>query len=376
MSEFEKLYKETLRTLEEALGIPTNIVEEAERVYDKFLELLESVDGSEIVYEKFTNNFQLKLGKETYKDLTNKVYFEQVPNFSKPVLKKFVAPLLTALSIEKLKLRNLTNYENLTIELFVCVSSAEQQVLTKEVLESQKEEKMLSVIAHELHHSYSFSKQKSIVPKRMTDYKIVSQIEIPVGVIQQFFDNLYFVSAFEGLVGPSEIASKIAQRRIKKKDFVKFLDQDEVYKRLRRIENMEPVKFVETLKESVREIEEFLKKEGVTKDLRGDEKINKALSIIFERVVGKHREHLEDYVKSALQSILMNFKTEEEIKKDLESLREYCLEINREFKKFEGKELEYFLKKISEMKEIAGVLRKRLAKLYDLCFEEGIREEI
>jgi hypothetical protein len=375
MSEFEKLYKETLRTLEEALGIPTNIVEEAERVYDKFLELLESVDGSEIVYEKFTNNFQLKLGKETYKDLTTKVYFEQVPNFSKPVLKKFVAPLLTALSIEKLKLRNLTDYENLTIELFVCVSSAEQQMEAKEVLEIQKE-KMLSVIAHELHHSYSFSKQKSIVPKRMIDYKIVSQIEIPVGVIQQFFDNLYFVSAFEGLVGPSEIASKIAQRRIKKKDFVKFLDQDEVYKRLRRIENTEPVKFVETLKESVQEIEEFLKKERVVEDLQRDEKINKALAIIFERVVVKYREHLEDYVKSALQSILMNFKTEEEIKKDLESLREYCLEMNGDFKKFQGRELQYFLKKISEMKEIAGVLRKRLAKLYDLCFEEGIREEI
>lgn len=375
MSEFEKLYQETLQALEEALGIPDNIVEEAERVYEKFLELLESADGSKIVYEKFVSNFQLKLGKETYKDLTVKVYFESVPNLSKPVLKKFVAPLLTALSIEKIKLRNLTDYENLTIELFVCVSSAEQQVLTKEVFKSQKE-KMLSVIAHELHHSYSFSKQKSIVPKRMIDYKIVSRIEIPVKAAQQFFDNLYFVSAFEGLVGPSEIASKIVQRRIKKKDFVKFLDQDEIYKRLRRIENMEPVKFVEELKMSLQEIEAFLKKEGVMESLEEDEKINKALAIIFERVVVKHREHLEDYVKSALQSILINFKTEEEIKKDLESLREYCLEMNGDFKKFEGRELEYFLKKILKMKEIAGVLRKRLAKLYDLCFEEGVREEI
>ena len=375
MSEFEKLYKETLRTLEEALGIPTNIVEEAQRVYDEFLELLENVGGSKIVYEKFISNFQLKLGKETYKDLTTKVYFERVPNLSKPVLNKFVAPLLTALSIEKLKLKNLTDYKNLTIELFVCVSSAEQQVLTKEVFENQKE-KMLSVIAHELHHSYSFSKQKSIVPKQMINYKIVSQIEIPVEAIQQFFDNLYFVSAFEGLVGPSEIASKIVQRRIKKKDFVKFLDQDEIYKRLRRIENMEPVKFVEELKMSLQEIEEFLKKEGVMESLEEDEKINKALAIIFERVVVKHREHLEDYVKSALQSMIVNFKTEQEIRKDLRGLERYCLEMNSDFKKFEGRELQYFLKKILEMKEIAGVLRKRLAKLYDLCFEEGIREEI
>ena len=375
MSEFEKLYEKTLQSLEEAIGVPDNIVEEAERVYQEFIELLESVDGPKIVYEKFASNFRLKLGKETYKDLTSKVYFEKVPNLSKPVLKKFVAPLLTALSIEKLKLRNLTDYENLTIELFVCVSSAEQQVLTKEVFENQKE-KMLSVIAHELHHSYSFSKQKSIVPKQMIDYKIVSQIEIPVGVVQQFFDNLYFVSAFEGLVGPSEIASKIVQRRIKKKDFVKFLDQDEIYKRLRRIENMEPVKFVEELKMSLQEIEEFLKKEGVAEDLRRDEKVNKALAIIFERVVAKHREYLEDYVKSALQSMIVNFKTEEEIRKDLRGLGRYCLKLNRDFKKFEGRELQYFLKKILEMKEIAGVLRKRLAKLYDLCFEEGIREEI
>jgi hypothetical protein len=375
MSSFEKLYQQTLQALEEAIGVPENIVEEAERVYDEFLELLESADGSKIVYENFASNFQLKLGKETYKDLTTKVYFESVPNLSKPVLKKFVAPLMTALSIEKLKLRNLTDYKNLTIELFICVSSAEQQIEAKEVFKSQKE-KMLSVIAHELHHSYSFSKQKSIVPKQMIDYKIVSQIEIPVGVIQQFFDNLYFVSAFEGLVGPSEMASKIVQRRIKKNDFVKFLDQDEIYKRLRRIENMEPVKFVEELKRSLQEIEAFLKKEGVTEDLQRDEKINKALVIIFERVVVKHREHLEDYVKNALQSILVNFKTEQEIKKDLESLREYCLKMNRDFRKFEGRELQYFLKKISEMKEIAGVLRKRLAKLYDLCFEEGVREEI
>ena len=174
MSEFEKLYEKTLQSLEEAIGVPDNIVEEAERVYQEFIELLESVDGPKIVYEKFASNFRLKLGKETYKDLSTKVYFESVPNLSNPILKKFVAPLLTALSIEKLRLRNLTDYENLTIELFVCVSSAEQQVLTKEVFENQKE-KMLSVIAHGLHHSYSFSKQKSIVPKRMID------CELPVG---------------------------------------------------------------------------------------------------------------------------------------------------------------------------------------------------
>ena len=375
MSSFEKLYKETLRTLEEALGIPNNIVEEAQRVYKEFLKLLENVDGSKIVYEQFAENFKLVLGRETYRDLTTKVYFEHVPNLPKPVLKKFVAPLLTALSIEKLKLRNLTDYKNLTIELFVCVSSAEQQSIAKEVFSKQKEH-MVSVLAHELHHSYSFSKQKSILPKQMIDYKIVSQFESPVEVIQQFFDNLYFVSAFEGLVGPSEIAAKIVQRRILKKDFVKFLDQDEIYKRLRRIENVEPVKFVEDLKESLEEIEVFLEKEGVARGLREDEKINKALAIVFEKVVEGHRKHLEDYVVGSLKSMIVNFKTEEEIKSDLEGLGRYCLELNKDFKKHEGRELQYFLKNILEMKETASNLRKRLAKLYEVCFEEGIREEI
>ena len=375
MDSFEKLYQETLRTLEEALGIPINVVEEAQRVYEEFSKLLENVDGSKIVYEQFAENFKLVLGRETYKDLTTKVYFEHVPNLSKPVLKKFVAPLLTALSIEKLKSRNLTDYKNLTIELFVSVSSAEQQSIAKEVFENQKEH-MISVLAHELHHSYSFSKQKSILPKQMIDYKIVSQFESPVEVIQQFFDNLYFVSAFEGLVGPSEIAAKIVQRRILKKDFVKFLDQDEVYKRLRRIENAEPVKFVEDLKESLEEIEQFLEKEGVMRGLREEEKINKALAIVFEKVVEGHRKHLEDYVAGSLQSMIVNFKTEEQLKSDLEGLGRYCSELNRDFEKFQGRELQYFLKKILEMKETASNLRKRLAKLYEVCFEEGIREEI
>ena len=210
----------------------------------------------------------------------------------------------------------------------------------------------------------------------MIDYKIVSQFESPVEVIQQFFDDLYFVSAFQGLVGPSEIAAKIVQRRILKKDFVKFLDQDEIYKRLRRIENVEPVKFVEDLKESLEEIEVFLEKEGVVRGLREEEKINKALAIVFEKVVEKFRKHLEDYVVGSLKSMIVNFKTEEELKSDLEGLGRYCLELNRDFKKFQGRELQYFLKKILEMKETASNLRKRLAKLYDLCFEEGVREEI
>lgn len=375
MNNFEKLYEKTLQSLEEALGVPENIVEEAQRVYEEFLKLLEKSDGSKIVYEQFAENFELVLGRETYKDLTTKVYFEIVPNLSKPVLKKFVAPLLTALSTEKLKLRNLTDYRNLTIELFVCVSSTDQQMDALEVFSKQKEH-MISVLAYELHHSYSFSKQKSIIPKQMIDYKIVSQFESPVAAIQQFFDNLYFVSAFEGLVGPSEIAAKIVQRRILKKDFVKFLDQDEIYKRLRRIENMEPVKFVEALKENLEEIEVFLEKEGVMEGLREDEKINKALAIVFEKVVEKFREHLENYVAGSLKSMIVNFKTEEELKSDPEGLRKYCLELNRDFEKFQGRELQYFLKKILEMKETASNLRKRLAKLYDICFEEGIREEI
>ena len=375
MSSFEKLYQETLRTLEEALGIPNNVVEEARRVYEEFLKLLKKSDGSKIVYEQFAKNFELVLGRETYKDLTTKVYFEIVPNLPKPVLKKFVAPLLTALSIEKLKLRNLTDYQNLTIELFVCVSSAEQQTDASEVFSKQKEH-MISVLAHELHHSYSFSKQKSILPRQVIDYKIVLQFESPVEVIQQFFDNLYFVSAFEGLVGPSEIAAKIVQRRILKKDFVNFLDQDDIYKRLRRIENMEPVKFVEELKSSMEEIEVFLEKEGVMRGLREDEKISKALAIVFEKVVERFRKHLEDYVVGSLKSMIVNFKTEEQLKSDLEGLGRYCLELNKDFKKHEGRELQYFLKKILEMKETASNLRKRLAKLYDVCFEEGIREEI
>ena len=139
---------------------------------------------------------------------------------------------------------------------------------------------------------------------------------------------------------------------------------------------MEPAKFVGDLNKSLEEIEVFLEKEGVLKSLKEDEKINKALAIVFEKVIEKFREHLEDYIGSALQSMLVNFKTEEEIKSDLEGLRKYCLELNRDFKKFQGRELQYFLKKILEMKETASALRKRLAKLYDLCFEEGIREEI
>ena len=69
MSNFEKLYQETLRSLEEALGIPNNVIEEAQRVYEEFLKLLENADGSKIVYEQFAENFELVLGKETYRDL-------------------------------------------------------------------------------------------------------------------------------------------------------------------------------------------------------------------------------------------------------------------------------------------------------------------
>ena len=73
MSRFEKLYEKTVQRLEEALGVPENIAQEARRVYQEFLKL---VDNS--AQEKILKDFNLNIGNKTFKDL--KISLKLIPD--------------------------------------------------------------------------------------------------------------------------------------------------------------------------------------------------------------------------------------------------------------------------------------------------------
>jgi type VI protein secretion system component Hcp len=374
-SKFQELYEELMQQIEEALGVPKNITDESQRIYKEFVKLLSKANGSKTTYQTIINNFNAEIGTNFYQDLTIKVFFEVVPNLNKPELKKFIAPLFTSFDLDNKSLKNLTDSKNLLIELYVGVSSSSQQLLTKDMFIQQKE-LMVSSIAHELHHAFSFSKQKNLSTKQMIDYKIVTQMDVPIPIIQQFLDNLYFVSAYEGLVAPSEVASIIQQRKIKKSEFVKFLDQDDIYKRLKQIENLEQSKFFNALKENIKQIDAFLKSEGVTENLTEEQKINKTLEIVLTHMIRNYHEQLNTYIKTALENALVLFSDEEKPKHDYQQLVKYVQKVVAESQKFKGREIDYFLAKIKEMKEKAKDIKKRLAKLYDLCLEEAIRVDI
>ena len=85
MSNFEKLYQKTLQGLEEALGVPENIAQEARRVYQEFLILLDSS-----VESKILKDFNLDIGNKTFKDL--KISLKTIPD-KDLTLKSFSVPI-------------------------------------------------------------------------------------------------------------------------------------------------------------------------------------------------------------------------------------------------------------------------------------------
>jgi hypothetical protein len=361
MSNFEKLYEKTLQGLEEALGVPQNIVEEARRVYQEFLELIDS--GDEL---KTLKDFNLAIGSKIFKDI--KISLKTIPD-KELTLKSFSVPIyhFFDVSIRKIKFGQ-------DIFEINCAINTPVDFLQKDLKEIFVSKKLLIIplIAHELHHILVFSSKKTAEPFEMvrditiSNYASGTLQKTNILPIDGFLSSLYLLSAMEILVYPSELAVKIEQYNIRKGNFLEFLESNDVYKILNSMSRFSYEDFLENLKRYEKSIDAFL---GSAKGSI-DQKIKKCFEIVVKNFFEDIENNLVEYIVKGLDyaSKIGSLPSNEVIKK-------FNQVNDKKLTKYIGREERFFKDSINNFQERASVTKRKLAKLFDLCKENYITNE-
>jgi hypothetical protein len=361
MSNFEKLYEKTLQRLEEALGVPENIVQEARRVYEEFLKLIDSN-----TQEKTLKDFNLAVGNKTFKDI--KISLKTIPD-KELTLKSLSVPAKHFFNvfIKKSEIEKKNPEINCTINVPVEFSRKDLKQFFVDIKLT-----IVPLIAHELHHIFVNSANlvrnafNLVSDTAISNY--VGSVLPKTGIlsIDGFISSLYLLSAMEILVYPSELAAKIELNNIRKGNFLEFLESNDIYKILSALSRFSYEDFLKQLENQEQSIDRFLKSSQGTID----QKIKKCLQIVVSDLIRNIEASFADYVKTGINDALNDNKVP-----PIEEIRSYLQQIQKRLAKYKGREEQFFKDSINNFKEQANITKRKLAKLYDLCQENYVTNE-
>ena len=211
-----------LRLLNEALGVPDNILEAADKLYDVVINNLKTINTTENEYN-FDGRFIIVIGdkkKVVLNSYTLKIVTQEIPNEEGVLdITSMAMGARFAFNRDKfLKEIEPSGTVDLTITFAVGENWEPNQLYEK--LEEEQDEQVAS-LAHELKHKYD--KQVKIFSKVGSDakYQATQQrgtFAIPV-IDNLFYRYMYFIHAAENLVRPTEVAYSMKRKNITNSKF-------------------------------------------------------------------------------------------------------------------------------------------------------------
>jgi len=271
------------KVLKEVLGVPEGNVESAKELYDLILEEMRGIDFDSMEEEYYIQipnsfyindyeidgvNFTMEIVEYSGVDEVDVTSFSYVPAMTNLTNKKGVK-LLHSFG------------DGVDIKCVLVVPKHDWEF--KDVYDFFVKNKVLITknLSHELMHSYDiYKKQERSVYKTAT-YHTYSKMSLGIEPIDNFLHNLYFVHSIENIVRPSELASEMDLRGITQKEFINFLNDYDVYTKLREISNFSVENLKNDLKPYISQIDKVLKGLNQPTNISVDEKIDNFLRIVY-----------------------------------------------------------------------------------------------
>jgi len=219
-------------------------------------------------------------------------------------------------------------------------------------------DKIQSSFSHELHHAYENFKKDFETPHKMSKYRGYTSVNFNLKPINNFIHYLYFTTATENLVKPSEVNSLMKKQGVKKENFVDFILNENNYIKYKKISNFTLDEMKKQLLNYIPEINEILK--GLDEDHlfnTDDEKINRLLELIYVNLSNNIIEGFETLITSSFFETLIGFEGEKEI---------VFTNFVRNMQRYSNNPIKYFEYEIRKMNNISNKMLKKLSKLYGL----------
>ena len=350
--------KESIRKkLNEAMGVPDNIVNLSRLFYDNLINSipekgykLGELDGTIIeLKDKFLiGDYKFKGIKfiiEVVDDPTMDIYGMSTKNLSR-VTKKF-------------KIKTKVNHGILEISIMVAGPSKTKSGEFKEFLQNRKVEIMGS-IAHELKHYFdNFKKRKQSLVARGKYRALTANKFGSITPLNEFMHHMYFIHRIENLVRPTEFAAALDAGEVTKKGFLDFLRNHSIYQKLKDIQNFTYQGLRDSLEEYVPRIKYLFDENDIEYDGLDDEQI---IDLALELFV----TNLQNWEAKSVGDLLTRNRLEQLIGPQGER-GEFFRKYLRGVKDYGNNFKKYFENEEKTFRFVATDMIKKIAKLYDMA---------
>ena len=375
------------RIINEALGVPDNILNAAEELFNIVAQNIKSINYKSDDYN-FEGDVDIELGYnkkividhyELLVDVKNFDGYEgdvdiasmgmsQTFKFDKDIMMKKIKPSTNA---------------SLTIT-YVVPEEWEPNQLYDALMNNKNEH--LASIAHEIKHKYDKqSKRIDLIGRdvKYTANQRISTFAIPV-IDQKFFRYLYYISIAENLVRPTEVASKLKSENITKSQFRGFLENNRVYKELMEVKNFTYEKLIEGMYERMDRVDALLDHINEdTSQMTDQEKIKRVLELVYINLANIKLETFDEMVSSKEDGLKQFFKQlmggvpsfmSDDNEKNMEQLRQKFIS---SVIKYEKDPLKFFQVECEKFNYVATKMLKKIGKLYAMAKDdEPVNESI
>ena len=371
-----------LKYINEALGVPDNILEAAEVVFYIFAEKIKSIRTKQEQYN-FSGDLDFELGDKKKIKIDEYELEVNITEISEITEKPVIMSMAMGQRFKfdrDVMMKRIQQSTTAEFEIEYGVGEEWEPSDLYEVLMKDKDAH-LSSLAHEIKHKYDKQAKELDLVGKDADYTANqrrSTFGIPV-IDHQFFRYMYFINVTENLVRPTELASEMKSKKITKLQFREFLENQKVYKELIKIKNFSYEKLIEGMREQIKRVDGLLDHLGEdTYGMNDEEKINRVLELVYINVSNIRIEtfmqmirNKEDEVKNFLQQLMGGLPA---ILKD-DTEKEKMDNLKRNFinyvSKYENEPLKFFQDECKNFSYMATKVLKRIGKLYALAKDDN-----
>ena len=343
--------------INEAVGVPENIHETSEQIFKKLLAWVKKLKEEDLepgvgASKSFRGEFQIA----DYDFSTVSIKLGVEPH------KKIKEPDLMSMSVqtqskktEDFKLQTIKS-KTVKILILMVVPKDWNYDELPQFFEKNKNE-IVENLSHELKHAYDHHKREFDNIENRAVYQGTIGLGTGIQPIDQFIHDIYFTSAGENLVRPSEFASAIKANKISQKDFLSFLKNHSTYQNFKRIQNFNFENFTKEILSQPKQVDKFIRRTGQdpTK-MRNKTKLKKVLEATYAYLANSTITTYQEMLKTSILDDLVGFEGEKHKMFSDFIKKMYRFKKPEDFYKYYGK----------QFKIVADEMIRKIAKVYSL----------
>jgi hypothetical protein len=277
------MVKFTKEVLLEALGVPEGILKSAESMYKQLLKYISDEGDIDADDENYYIRLDGPFKINEYKIKSINLRLTLIITDSVDTITLASMGFSSKVKLDDTTLTLIDNNDRKNLEMSINIVTP-NEITFSELYQffKDKQKETISSFAHELKHSYDSIKRPSESIKNRSQYVAYTSIGFGIEPIDRFIFSLYYTTIIESLVRPTEVMSLLKQNKVKRKNFIDFLLNNETYKTLKKINDFSLDKLLMELSQEMPAINKVLKNfKELGKYKTNEEKIDRILYLTY-----------------------------------------------------------------------------------------------